>query len=210
VNTVTALCATDVGKASVKKSVATITCRHSTDGTKATREGKALTISIDPAKTAVTGKEKGVSSWKSALEESFVADAPAGSNGGEMLLRDRQEWEQMVKLIDEKAKAASDKCGTTVTAKFDIASFKGQDLAKHPPTAACRDAVNNITAICAKDSGKSAVKKNVSTITCKRSDDGTKVSRDGNALSVQLDPAKPGISSKSGASSWKTALEEIL
>jgi hypothetical protein len=210
VNTVSALCASDVGKASVKKSLSAITCRHSNDGTKVGREGKGLSVYIDPARTAITGKEKGVASWKTALEESFVADPPPSTNGGEMLLRDRQEWEQMIKLIDEKAKDASDKCGTTITAKFDVASFKGQDLFVHSPTGACRDAVNNVTAICAKDSGKAAVQKNVSTISCKRGDTGTKVTRDGKTLSVQLDPAKTGIVSKSGATSWKSALEEIL
>ena len=68
-----------------------------------------------------------------------------------------------------------------------------------------------VTAICARDSGKAAVKKNVSSITCKRGDDGTKVSRDGTKLTVQLDPAKTSIvGKKPGATSWKSALEEIL
>lgn len=156
------------------------------------------------------GKEKGVASWKTALEESFVADPPAGSNGSEMLLRDRQEWEQIIKHIDDKAKDASDKCATSISAKLDVASFKGQDLFLHSPTGYCRDAVNTITTICAKDAGKAAVQKNVSTVTCKRSDAGTKATRDGKAVSIHLDPAKTGIVSKSGATSWKSALEEIL
>ncbi len=211
INNVTAICATDSGKASVKKSLSSITCRKSNDGTKVSRENKGLVVHIDPLKTTISGKEKNVSSWKTALEESFVADAPSGTNGGEMLLRDRLEWDQMIKHIDDKAKDASDKCGVAITAKFDVASFKGQDLAKSPPTAACRDAVNNVTAICAKDSGKAAVQRNVSSITCKRGDDGTKVSRDGTKLTVQLDPAKTGIvGKKPGATSWKSALEEIL
>ena len=211
INTVATLCtANEVGKASVKKSVSTITCRHSSDGTKLSREGKALSVHIDPVKTAITGKEKGVSSWRSALLESFVADPPPGTNGSEMLLRDRQSWEEIIKHIDEKAKAASDKCGTTITAKWDVASFKGQDLFQQSPTAACRDAINNVTNLCAVDSGKAAVQKNVSTVTCKRSDDGTKVTRDGKTLSVQLDPVKSGIVSKGGATSWRSALLEIL
>jgi hypothetical protein len=140
---------------------------------------------------------------------SFTA-APAAGAEPEMSLKDRQQWDEMTKHIEDKARLASEKCGTTITAKFDIPSFKGQDLFRQSPTAGCRDAINTLTAICAKDSGKAAVKKNVATVTCKRSADGTKVTREGTELSVQLDPAKRGITSKSGATSWKTALEEIL
>jgi hypothetical protein len=211
VNNVSALCgANDVGKASVKKSISTITCRRSNDGTKLGREGKALTVHLDPAKTGITGKEKGVSSWRSALLENLVADPPPNTNGSEMLLREREQWESIIKEIDERGKSASEKCGTPITAKLDIASFKGQDLWVHPPTGACRDAVNTLANLCARDVGKSAVQKNVSTVTCKRSDNGTKVTRDGKALSVQLDPVKSGVVSKSGGTSWKSALEEIL
>jgi len=211
INTIATLCtANEVGKASVKKSVSTITCRRSNDGTKLAREGKALNVYLDPAKTAITGKVKGVSSWRSALIESFVADPPPGTNGSEMLLRERLSWEEIIKEIDEKGKAVSDKCGTTITAKLDVASFKGQDLFVNSPTGACRDSVSTLSSICANDSGKAAVQKNVSTVTCKRSDEGTKVTRVGKALSVQLDPAKTGIVAKSGGTSWRTALLDIL
>lgn len=210
INTVAAICGTDSGKAAVKKSLSTITCRKSTDGTKVSRENKALVVHVDNTKTAITGKAKAVSSWKTALEENFVADAPSSSNGSEMPLRDRLEWDQMITHIEEKAKNATDKCGTPISARFDIASFKGQDLAKQSPTAQCRDSINTLASTCSTELGKAAVKQKVASVWCKRSDEGTKVSRDGTKLVVHIDPAKPGIVSKSGGTSWKSALDEAL
>ena len=112
--------------------------------------------------------------------------------------------------IDEKAKRASEKCGTPISGKLDVASFKGQDLFVHSPTAACRDSLNTVATICGTELGKTTVKSHVASVLCKKGDKGTKVSRDGSRLTVLIDPAKPGIVSKSGGTSWKTALDEAL
>lgn len=141
----------------------------------------------------------------------LAATHPAEADGAEMSLKDKQQWAEMSKHIDAKAAQATEKCGTTITASFDIPSFKGQDLFRQSPTGACRDAVNTVTAICASDLGKATVQKSVSTITCRRSNDGTKVSREGKNVVIHLDPAKTAIVGKEkGSYSWKSALEETL
>ena len=68
VSTLSAICATDPGKESVR-ALSGATCRFSTEGTKVSRDGKALTVWIDPAKTSIVGKEAGSYSWASALRE---------------------------------------------------------------------------------------------------------------------------------------------
>jgi hypothetical protein len=207
INTLTSLCTfSDISKGAVQKSVSTVTCRKSNDGTGATRSGKELVVSIDPNKTAIKG-----ASWKSAIEDVLVATPPAGADVSEMVLKERLQWAEMTKHIDEKAKLASDKCGVTITAGFDIPSFKGQDLFKQPPTGVCRDVVNTVATLCSTPIGKSTVQKSVSTITCRKGADGTKATRQAKGIVVHADPAKTGIVGKQkGSYSWKSALEEIL
>ena len=140
-----------------------------------------------------------------ATSQSAVADS------SEMSLKERQAWDGMTKHIEEKAAQASEKCGTKITASFDIPSFKGQDIFRQSPTGACRDAINTVTALCASDIGKASVQKNLTTMTCRRSNDGTKATRSGTAVVILLDPNKTSIVGKEkGSYSWKSALEEIL
>jgi hypothetical protein len=212
VNTVTALCTfSEISKSAVQKSLSTITCRRSKDGTNVDRSGKEVVAHLDPANTSITGKEKGSYSWKVALEEILVAAPPSGGEGSEMVLKDRLRWAEMSKHIDDKAAEASDKCGAKISGGFDIPSFKGQDLMKQSPTGACRDAVNTVTAICASTIGKGTVQKSVATLTCRRSTEGTKVIRQGKTVIIMLDPEKTSITGKEkGGYSWKSAFEEIL
>lgn len=142
----------------------------------------------------------------------FVAasSSPASAEP-EMSLKERQEWAEMTKIIEERAEAASKKCDTKITASFDIASFKGTDLFRDSPTAACRDLIYNVENLCSTDTGKTAVKNGVATISCKKSTDGTRVTRDGKALTVHIDRQHSSIQGKEkGSYSWKSALEEIL
>lgn len=67
-NTLPLLCASDPGKESVKK-IVKVTCRFSTTGTSVELKGDELLVNIDPAKTAITGKQKGSYNWQSALKE---------------------------------------------------------------------------------------------------------------------------------------------
>lgn len=141
----------------------------------------------------------------------FAAAPNASADDPEMSLKDKKQWAEMTKEIEEKAAQASEACGTKITAGFDIPSFKGTDLFKESPTAKCRDAVSTLSALCASDTGKEAVKKNVATVTCKKSTEGTKVTRDKKALTVHIDHKNPYIKGKEkGSYSWKSALEEIL
>jgi len=129
----------------------------------------------------------------------------------EMSLEEKKQWAEMQKLIDAKAEAATKACGTKITASFDVASFKGTDLMKDSPTAACRDAVSNVGNLCTTSAGKDAVKASVETITCRKSSDGTRVTREGKALTVAIDRQHSSIQGKKpGSYSWKSALEEIL
>jgi hypothetical protein len=141
----------------------------------------------------------------------LLAGSPPAEAGGEMSLKDKKEWAQMTKIIDARAEAASKKCETKITAKFDIPSFKGTDLFQDSPTAKCRDLIYNVENLCTTDEGKTSVKAHVATITCKKSTDGTSVTRDDKALTVNIDRKNPYIKgAKPGNYSWKSALEEIL
>lgn len=198
--------ASDIGKGAVQKSASKITCKRSTDGTKATRSGKDLTVYIDHDKTSIAGG----GSWKTTLEDILVASPPAGVDG-DMALKDRLAWAEMIKNIEQNAKDANQKCDAKIAVSFDVASFKGLDLFKQSPSAVCRDVVNNVAAICASPTGKKAVQSEVQSISCKRSNDGTKVTRQGSVLTVGFDPNNKSITGKKpGSYSWKSALEEVL
>lgn len=68
VGTLAAVCASDPGKESVKKLSKTV-CKFSTSGTGVSLSGSTLTVKIDPAKSAITGKAAGSYSWASAIKE---------------------------------------------------------------------------------------------------------------------------------------------
>lgn len=68
VGTLSAVCASDPGKESVKKLTRTV-CKFSTSGTGASVSGSTLVIKIDPVKSSITGKEAGSYSWASAIKE---------------------------------------------------------------------------------------------------------------------------------------------
>lgn len=198
--------ASELGKGAVQKSASKITCKKSTDGTKATRSGKELVVQIDHKKTEIIG-----SSWKSVLEDILVATPPAGGGDQDMALKDRLAWAEMLHNIEQNAKDASQKCDVKIAVSYDVASFKGVDLFRQSPSAVCRDVVNNVGALCASPVGKKTVQSEVQSITCKRSSDGTKVTRQGSAVTVGFDANNKSITGKkTGSYSWKSALEEIL
>jgi hypothetical protein len=68
VGTLSAVCASEPGKESVKKLKKT-TCKFSTSGTGVAVSGSTLVIKIDPVKSSITGKEAGSYSWASAIKE---------------------------------------------------------------------------------------------------------------------------------------------
>ncbi len=68
IGTLTSVCNTEEGKASVQK-LTRATCKFSTTGTGVSVSGTALTVKIDPAKSAITGKAAGSYSWISAIKE---------------------------------------------------------------------------------------------------------------------------------------------
>lgn len=195
----------EIGKASVQKSASKIICKKSSDGTKATRSGKELTVHIDHGKTAITGG----GSWKTTLEDILVASGP---NGGEdMSLKDRQAWAEIIHNMEQTSKSTNQKCDSKIAVSYDVASFKGTDLFKQSPEAVCRDLVTAVGSVCNTPTGKKAVQSEVQTITCKKSGDGTKVTRSGSALTVGFDANNKSIvGKKPGSYSWKSALEEIL
>lgn len=68
VGTLSAVCASDPGKAAVQK-LTKATCKFSTSGTGAALSGSTLVIKIDPEKSSITGKAAGSYSWASAIKE---------------------------------------------------------------------------------------------------------------------------------------------
>ena len=68
VGTLTSVCATEPGKAAVRK-LSKATCAFSTTGTGVSVNGTELVIKIDPAKSSIVGKAAGSYSWASALGE---------------------------------------------------------------------------------------------------------------------------------------------
>ena len=89
-------------------------------------------------------------------------------------------------------------------ASVDVASFKGLDVSKRPPTAKCRDATNALGNICITPTGKKTVQSKVHEVVCRSSTEGTKPTLDAHALTVHIDPDK-GVNG-----SWKSALETTL
>lgn len=201
---VTWACSTEVGKAAVQRSVSSITCRSSSSGTKPALEGKHLVVGIDSGSGTITLDGKpGSHSWSSAMNE--IVHAPAPEPGQpDMPLRERKEWDEIIAHMKKNAAQVSTTCGTTINARVDVASFRGLDVSKKPPTAKCRDAIDTLGALCASSTGKKTVQSKVSDVVCKSSSDGTKPSLAGHTLTVHIDPDK-GV-----GGSWKTALESTL
>ena len=138
----------------------------------------------------------------------------AEADGPRMSLKDTQQWAENAKLVADKARVASEQCGTTITATIDIPSYKGWAPERLAPTEQCRDALVSIGAICRTPAGKSAVQQSVSTVTCRRSGDsntGTKLTRQGKGVVVAIEPTKAYVVDKKGSTtSWEYALKEVL
>ena len=129
-----------------------------------------------------------------------------------MSLHERQIWEERKVNLEKTAAGATTACGTTINAAFDIASFKGQDVDKVQPAAACRDAVLVLKTFCSDDVGKAAVQRSVSTVTCRSSTTGTKPVLNGKELVVNIDAKSTSIQleGKGNGWSWGGALAELV
>lgn len=64
-----AVCRSAEGKAAVQAKVNAVSCRHSTDGTRVTLDGKTLIIHVDPAKKDLAGAIPGGTHWAAAIKQ---------------------------------------------------------------------------------------------------------------------------------------------
>lgn len=119
-------------------------------------------------------------------------------------------WAAYTKALTEKAQEVNAKCGGKLAAAYDQTTYKDFDPMKDRTEAACKAAVGTLTALCATDAGKDAVKK-LTMATCRFSTTGTGVVVNGTELIVNVDPAKTAITGKQkGSYSWQSALKEAL
>ena len=119
-------------------------------------------------------------------------------------------WAAYAKALTEKASEVNAKCGGALKAAYDQTTYKDFDPLKDRTEAACKAAVGTLTALCATDAGKDAVKK-LTMATCRFSTTGTGVVVNGTELIVNVDPVKTGITGTAkGSYSWQSALKEIL
>lgn len=148
-----------------------------------------------------------------AVSAPAAADPPPSSDPmAGLSLHEREVWEERKANIEKVAAGATTACGTKITAAFDIASFKGQDVDKSLPTAACRDTVLALKTFCSDDVGKAAVQRSVSKVTCRSSSDGTKPVLSGKELVVNIDAKSSSIQleGKGKDWSWQGALAELV
>jgi hypothetical protein len=199
-------CSDDVGKAAVQRSVSKVTCRSSSTGTKPVLgSNKELVVNIDTSSTSIQLEGKGKDwSWQGALAELVHAPNPEAGQP-DMPLRERRHWDEIVAQRNKDAASTSSNCGTTISVKVDIASFKGLDIEKNPPGGKCRDAILALGSMCAfSPVAKKTVQNKVTNIVCKSSTDGTKPTLADHTLTVHIDP------NKSVNGSWKGVLENTL
>lgn len=138
---------------------------------------------------------------------------PADAQGPRMSLKERQLWEANSARVTAKAREVSQKCGTTITASFDVGSYRGLESRYLAPDE-CAGGIIQVGVLCDTALGKSSVQRSVTDITCRRSNDsstGTKISTQGKHLVFALEPTKAYVVDKSGATtSWSRALQEVL
>lgn len=139
-----------------------------------------------------------------------VVARPAVAGDVEKTVAQKEAWTARARMLEEKARAVKDACGVQVAAAFDKGSYPAFDPLADRTEAPCRDVMNTLVALCASAAGKAAVAK-VREVSCRFSSVGTKVTVEGQALRVWIDPAKTSIEGlKKGSYSWKSALEELL
>lgn len=63
------VCRSPEGKAAVQSKVSAVSCRHSTDGTRVTLDGKTLIIHVDPKKKDLAGAIPGGTHWATAIKQ---------------------------------------------------------------------------------------------------------------------------------------------
>ncbi len=119
-------------------------------------------------------------------------------------------WAAYAKELDKKAEEVNAKCGSKLAAAYDKSTYLEFDPLKDRTEAACKAAVGTLTALCATEAGKEAVKK-LTKATCQFSTTGTGLSVSGTELVVKIDPVKSAIVGKQkGSYSWQSALKENL
>jgi len=139
-----------------------------------------------------------------------LASAFAFGGDVEKTVAQKNGWAAYAKELSKKADEVNTACGSKLTAAYDKTTYPEFDPLKDRTEAACKAAVGTLTALCATDAGKAAVKK-LTRATCQFSTTGTGVSVKGTELTVKVDPAKSAIVGKEkGSYSWKSALEETL
>jgi len=205
------VCRTDLGKAAVKQNVTRLSCRYSTDGTRATLNGTTLVVHLDPKSSGIQGDKPGSYSWKSAIKERFKAPKAASAVPTGLSLDDAEQWAEAAERLEKKESAINEACSTKISASYDAKSYAKISYDDARATAACQHAADTLKTICGTSSGREAVSSKVSKMVCRLSSNGTRVSLSGKQLVVHLDPKSGSIQGDAaGSYSWKSAIKERL
>ena len=125
-------------------------------------------------------------------------------------LAQKNGWTTYQTEIDRIVGNVNAKCGSTLRASYDKQTYLRFDPIQDRTQAACQAAVGTLSALCMNDAGKQAV-RSLSATRCRFSQNGTRVSREGSVLTIDIDPEKSSIvGALPGSYSWASALREAL
>ena len=125
-------------------------------------------------------------------------------------LAQKNGWTTYQTEIDRIVGNVNAKCGSTLRASYDKQTYLRFDPIQDRTQAACQAAVGTLSAVCMNDAGKQAV-RSLSATRCRFSQNGTRVSREGSVLMIDIDPEKSSITGAlPGSYSWASALREVL
>ncbi len=140
----------------------------------------------------------------------LIVSVPLAAADVEGTLAQKNGWTAYQAGIDRTTAQVDAKCGGRLRAAYDKASYPRFDPIQDRTQAACQAAVGTLAALCMNDAGKQSVRA-LAKARCRFSTTGTRASREGDTLLIDIDPVSTSITgAQPGSYSWASALREIL
>ena len=140
----------------------------------------------------------------------LMPSVPLRAADVESTLAQKNGWAAYQTGIDRTTAQVDVKCGGKLRAGYDKTSYPQFDPLRDRTQAACQAAVGTLAALCMNDAGKQSVQA-LSAARCRFSTDGTRATRSGDTLIINIDPERTSITgAQPGSYSWASALREIL
>jgi hypothetical protein len=142
----------------------------------------------------------------------FAMATPAPLRAGDVdsTLAQKNGWAAYQTEINRITGDVNAKCGSSLRASYDKSTYPRFDPIQDRTQAACQAAVGTLAALCANDAGKQAVQALIAA-NCRFSQTGTRATRSGSTLIIDIDPERSSIvGAEAGSYSWASALREVL